>query len=131
PGSFAYRASPGVGDRFVTEATLRLAPDDPDRIREQLRAYRDHRVATQPAGARNAGCIFRNPPGEHAGRLIDRSGLKGMAVGGAVVSEIHANFIINRGGATFRDVASLIDRIREAVVKTTGMTLETEVIVWS
>jgi len=130
PGTFAYRASPGVGDRFVAGATLRLAPDDPDRIRERLRAFHDHRVATQPAGARNAGCIFKNPPAEPAGRLIDRSGLKGLAVGAAVVSEIHANFIVNRGGATFRDVAALIDRIREAVGKATGVTLETEVIVW-
>jgi len=130
PGTFAYRSSPGVGDRFVAGATLRLAPDDPDRIRERMRAYRDHRVATQPAGARNAGCIFKNPPGEHAGRLIERSGLKGLASGRAMVSDIHANFIINRGGATFRDVASLIDTVREAVGKATGITLETEVIVW-
>jgi len=130
PATFAYRSSPGIGDRFVAGATLRLTPDDPARVRERMRGYRDHRVATQPTGARNAGCIFKNPPGEHAGRLIEQAGLKGLAVGGAVVSDIHANFIVNRGGATFRDVASLIDRIREAVGKTTGLTLETEVIVW-
>jgi len=130
PRTFEYRTSPGAGDRLVAGATLRLAPDDPEHVRDRMRAYHDHRVATQPTGARNAGCIFKNPPGEHAGRLIDRSGLKGLAAGRAVVSDIHANFIINQGGATFRDVASLIDKVREAVSRATGITLETEVIVW-
>jgi UDP-N-acetylmuramate dehydrogenase len=102
--TFAYRSSPGVGDRFVATATLRLTPDAPARIKDRLREYHDHRVRTQPAGARNAGCIFKNPPGDHAGRLIDACGLKRRAVGGASVSEVHANFI-NRGDATADDVA--------------------------
>jgi len=131
PGSFEYRRSPGVGDRFVAAATLRLTPDDPARVRERMRAYHDHRVATQPTGAKNAGCIFRNPPGGHAGRLIDQSGLKGLAVGQAVISEVHANFIVNRGGATFAEVAALIDRVRDEVGKRTGEALATEVIVWT
>jgi len=130
PGTFEYRRSPGVGDRFVAAATLRLRPDDPERVREKMRAYHDHRVATQPTGARNAGCIFRNPPGGHAGQLIEQSGLKGLAVGRAFVSEVHANFIVNRGGATRAEVAALIDRVREEVQKKTGTALETEVIVW-
>ncbi len=130
PGTFEYRGSPGVGGRFVAEATLRLTPDDPARVRERMRSYHDHRVATQPTGAKNAGCIFRNPPGEHAGRLIDRCGLKGLAVGRARVSEVHANFFINQGGATFADVAALIDSVREQVSRRTGITLEAEVIVW-
>jgi len=130
PGSFEYRRSPAVGDRFVAAATLRLPPDDKDRIRERMRAYHDHRVATQPTGAKNAGCIFKNPPGGHAGRLIDESGLKGLAVGRAVVSEVHANFIVNRGGATCDEVAALIEKVREEVSRRTGAVLETEVIVW-
>jgi UDP-N-acetylmuramate dehydrogenase len=130
PGSFEYRKSPGLGDRFVASATLRLRPDDPERIRERMRAFHDHRVSTQPTGAKNAGCIFKNPPGGHAGRLIDESGLKGLAVGRAVVSDVHANFIVNRGGATFAEVAALIDRVRDEVGRRTGTTLETEVIVW-
>ena len=129
-GTFAYRRSPGVGDRFIAAATLRLLPDDPARVRERMRAYHDHRVSTQPTGAKNAGCIFKNPEEGHAGRLIDQSGLKGTAVGRAVVSDVHANFIVNRGGATFRDVLLLIDRVRDEVSKKTGITLETEVIVW-
>ncbi len=129
-GTFAYRRSPGVGDRFIAAATLRLLPDDPARVRERMRAYHDHRVSTQPTGAKNAGCIFKNPEEGHAGRLIDQSGLKGTAVGRAVVSDVHANFIVNRGGATSRDVLLLIDRVRDEVSKKTGITLETEVIVW-
>ena len=129
-GTFAYRRSPGVGDRFIAAATLRLLPDDPARVRERMRTYHDHRVSTQPTGAKNAGCIFKNPEEGHAGRLIDQSSLKGTAVGRAVVSDVHANFIVNRGGATFRDVLLLIDRVRDEVSKKTGITLETEVIVW-
>ena len=131
PGTFEYRRSPGVGDRFVAAATLRLTPDDPARVKERMKAFHDRRVSTQPAGAKNAGCIFRNPPDDHAGRMIDACGLKGLAVGRAVVSDVHANFIVNQGGATYRDVAALIDRIREAVSGKTGITLEPEVVVWT
>ena len=130
PGTFAYRSSPGLGDRFIAAATLQLTPDDPALIEERVRGYHDHRVRTQPAGARNAGCIFKNPPGDHAGRLIDASGLKGMEAGRAVVSDVHANFIINRGGATASDVLRLIDAVKEAVFKKTGVALEQEVILW-
>jgi len=129
-GTFAYRLCPGLGDRFVAAATLRLVPDEPARVRERMRAFHDHRVSTQPTGAKNAGCIFRNPAGGHAGLLIDQSGLKGTAVGRAVVSDVHANFIVNRGGATFGDVSLLIDKVRDEVSRRTGVTLETEVIVW-
>ncbi|MBI1950000.1 MAG: UDP-N-acetylmuramate dehydrogenase [Acidobacteria bacterium] len=131
PGTFEYRRSPGVGDRFVAAATLRLTPDDPARVKERMKAFHDRRVSTQPTGAKNAGCIFRNPPDDHAGRLIDACGLKGLAVGRAVVSDAHANFIINQGGATYRDVAALIDRIRDTVSGKTGITLETEVVRWT
>ncbi|HEU4401033.1 MAG TPA: UDP-N-acetylmuramate dehydrogenase [Candidatus Polarisedimenticolia bacterium] len=131
PGAFAYRACPGLGDRFVVAATLRLTPDDPARIAERVRGFHDRRVKTQPTGSKNAGCIFKNPPGDHAGRLIDSAGLKSLAVGAAAVSDLHANFILNRGGATFREVAALIDAVREAVFKKTGVTLEEEVIRWT
>ncbi|HKQ97455.1 MAG TPA: UDP-N-acetylmuramate dehydrogenase [Candidatus Polarisedimenticolia bacterium] len=130
PGTFAYRRSPGVGDRIVAGATLRLAPDDPARVAERMRGFRDHRVRTQPTGERNAGCMFKNPPGDHAGRLLDACGLKGTTVGGAQVSAVHANFFINLGGATFRDVATLMDQARDEVARRTGVTLEPEVILW-
>jgi UDP-N-acetylmuramate dehydrogenase len=128
---FAYRSSPGLRGRFIAAATLKLNSDDPKAIAARMRGYRDRRVKSQPAGARNAGCIFKNPPGEYAGRLIEECGLKGRAVGGAVVSEIHANFVVNRGGATFNDVATLIDTIRAEVLARTGIELETEVRRWT
>jgi len=131
PDMFAYRSSPGLQDRFVASATLKLISDDPLVIAERMRGYRDHRVSSQPTGARNAGCIFKNPQGDYAGRLIERCGLKGRSVGGAVVSEIHANFIINRGGATFGDVAALIETIRAEVFARTGIELEAEVRRWT
>ncbi len=130
PGTFTYRRSPGVGDRIVAEATLRLTPDDPARVAERMRGFRDHRVRTQPAGERNAGCMFKNPPGDHAGRLIDFCGLKGWTVGRAQVSPVHANFFINLGGASFKDVALLMDKARSEVQRLTGITLEPEVILW-
>ena len=129
--TFDYRSSPGLGERFVTGVTLRLTPDSPERIAVKVREYHDHRVRTQPTGARNAGCIFKNPPGDHAGRLIDSSGLKGHAVGRAVVSDMHANFIINRGGATSTDVSALIEVVREKVQRDSGVMLEREVILWA
>jgi len=131
PGMFAYRSSPGLQDRFIASATLKLESDDPKAIATRMRGYRDRRVESQPTGARNAGCIFKNPPGDYAGRLIEECGLKGRAVGGAVVSEIHANFVINQGGATFRDVATLIDTVRAEILARTGIELETEVRRWT
>jgi UDP-N-acetylmuramate dehydrogenase len=131
PEFFAYRKSPGLGDRIVTEAILELTPDDPARIAERMRGFRDHRVKTQPTGERNAGCMFKNPEGEHAGRLIDQAGLKGLRVGAAEVSPIHANFFINRGGATAKDVLALLERVRDEVRSRTGIVLEPEVIAWT
>lgn len=127
---FTYRRSPGLRDRCVVEATLRLVPDDPQRIQARIRDFREHRVRTQPTGAKNAGCVFKNPEGDHAGRLIDACGLKGTAVGAAMVSDLHANFIINRGGATCRDILDLIAKVRDTVRERTGIELEQEVIQW-
>jgi len=131
PETFAYRKSPGLDGRLVTGVTLRLQPDDPILIQERVRGYHDQRVRTQPAGARNAGCVFKNPPGDHAGRLIDAAGLKGAAIGRAVVSDIHANFIINQGGATCSEVRRLIDLVRDKVRRSSGVSLEQEVILWT
>jgi len=85
---------------------------------------------TQPIGERSAGCIFKNPEGASAGRLIDEAGLKGMRRGGAVISTKHANFIINEGGATASDVFALIDKMKEEVLRLFGIELEEEVEVW-
>jgi UDP-N-acetylenolpyruvoylglucosamine reductase len=91
--------------------------------------YRRERQETQPREP-SAGCIFRNPPGAAAGRLIDELGLKGERVGDAEVSPVHANFIINRGRATGADVIALMRRVRDRVRQARGVTLEPEVVLY-
>jgi UDP-N-acetylmuramate dehydrogenase len=122
---FGYRQSNLAGE-VVARASLALEIEDPGRIAdriEQTRALRNR----QPRGARSAGCIFKNPPGDAAGRLIDAAGLKGLRRGGAVVSPDHANFIVAESGATGKDVLALIDEIRHGVREKFGIELETEV----
>ena len=85
---------------------------------------------TQPGDAPSAGCIFRNPPGKYAGMLIEEAGLKGRKVGGAEVSSVHANYVMNRGDASGSDVRELIDLIVETVKDRSGVTLEVEVDIW-
>lgn len=108
---------------------LAVRPADDADIRRQIDTYRDKRHKTQPREP-SAGCMFKNPPGDSAGRLIDAAGLKGQRVGGAEVSPVHANFIINRGGATSADVIELVRRIREQVRRSTGIVLEPEVMLY-
>ena len=121
------------GSRFLREpwvvarALLALEPDDPDRIRERMRAYLERRRRTQPLGTHNAGSIFKNPPGDYAGRLLEAVGAKGWTEGAAQVSTRHANFIINRGGARAADVWRLIRRMQQAVAEAYGIHLELEV----
>lgn len=86
-----------------------------------------YRTKTQPYGSKSAGCIFRNPTGEHAGALIEKCGLKGQSIGGAQVSELHANFLINKDGATSSEMLGLIEEVRKEVKGKTGIELEPEV----
>ncbi len=130
PEDFSYRSSPFRSEGVIIEAAFRLAEDDPRTLHEKMRGYQARRTASQPPGERSAGCIFRNPRGDSAGRIIDASGLKGLAVGGASVSDVHANFIVNRGDATSENLFALIERIKEEVLKRTGMVLEEEVVRW-
>ena len=131
PADFIYRGAPFIGERVVVDALFALTPRSPKEIEEIIRPFREHRKRTQPQGVRSSGCIWKNPPGSHAGRLIQEAGLKGTARGGAKISEVHGNFIVNTGGATFADVMSLADLIRETVQKSHAVTLEMEVVVWS
>jgi UDP-N-acetylmuramate dehydrogenase len=125
---FTYRASAVQAQPWiVARATLRLRREDPASVRTRLETWLAQRGATQPIGPPSSGCIFRNPPGDHAGRLIDQSGMKGEAVGGARVSSLHANYIINEGGAQAADVVALADKVRQRVAERTGITLEMEV----
>lgn len=126
---FGYRHS-NLDECVVTEVVLALAPESPESVRERTRAQLARKQRTQPLDARSAGCVFRNPPGASAGALIDAAGCKGWAEGAAVVSERHANYILNRGKATAAQVRRLIDRVREAVARAHGVELELEVTVW-
>ncbi|HZS02087.1 MAG TPA: UDP-N-acetylmuramate dehydrogenase [Chloroflexota bacterium] len=110
----------------VLEAEIRLTEADPLRLAAELRAVRDQRRRTQPAGF-SVGSTFTNPPGDSAGRLIDAAGLKGRRSGDAEVSPLHANFIVNRGRATAQDVYTLMRAMQDAVYAQTGIWLEPEV----
>lgn len=126
---FSYRTSPFQASKsIVVAARFRLTRSDT--AREQQRAFLAKRTASQPYSLPSAGCIFRNPDGASAGFLIESCGLKGMRIGGAEVSDLHANFIVNRGGATSRDILTLIDHIKHRVAEKTGhiLTLEVEYV---
>lgn len=114
------------GDDVVARATLRLAPASREEADARLADVREKRKRALPTEP-NAGSVFRNPPGDHAGRLLEACGLKGERVGGAVVSERHANVIVNAGGATAADVRALMERMRAAVRERFGVDLVPEV----
>jgi UDP-N-acetylmuramate dehydrogenase len=126
---FEYRHS-GLHGNVVLGATLRLEEDDPGKLRADLAMYLKRRREGTPFDQPCCGSVFRNPEEMTAGRLIDRCGLRGRRVGGAVISELHANYIVNRGGATADDVLRLIDIARTAVFKEYGieLTLEVQVV---
>ncbi len=125
---FGYRTSALQAlECVVTVVTLVLRSEDPATIRARMDTWLAHRGATQPIGPPSSGCVFRNPPGDHAGRLIDLAGGKGAAVGGARVSTLHANYIINEGGASADDVLKLAEQIRQRVQERSGVTLDMEV----
>ena len=122
-----YRECAELKDAFVIKATLRAQTREAENvIIHRLRGFVETRLKSQPREA-SAGCIFRNPIGESAGRLIDEEGLKGIRVGAAEVSRKHGNFIVNRGGATSEDVLSLIRLVRRKVKEARGIELEPEV----
>jgi UDP-N-acetylmuramate dehydrogenase len=126
---FGYRHSALTGhpDWVVLHAELQLVPGDKERIRAEMNELMARRRASQPLEYPSAGSTFQRPVGYYAGTLIDQCGLKGLTVGGAQVSEKHAGFVINRGGATFADVTELMARVRETVLREKGVLLEPEV----
>jgi UDP-N-acetylmuramate dehydrogenase len=111
----------------VVEAVLQVAQGDVVDIRRQMEASLRRRKRSQPLRMPNAGSVFVNPEGESAGRLIEAAGLKGRKVGGAMISDVHANFIVNAGGATAADVVRLIKLVRETVEEKNGIELRPEV----
>ena len=125
---FGYRHSVfSDTDCVVLGSTLALTPGDPAEIRARMLDLSERRRSRQPLDLPSAGSTFKRPAGGYAAALIDAAGLKGYAVGGAQVSEKHAGFVVNRGGATFDDVLRLMDHIRSEVLRTSGVELEPEV----
>lgn len=124
--SYRHSALEGTG-RLVTSATLRLSPGEPEEIRARMRELMEKRRASQPLDLPSAGSTFKRPQGGFAAALIDQAGLKGFAIGGAQVSEKHAGFVVNRGGATFEDVTQLMRHIQKTVFDRSGIMLEPEV----
>lgn len=121
-----YRSVTGPSDEWFIEATFRFDPEVTPSM-DTLNDMLDRRKETQPLGLPSCGSVFRNPPGDHAARLIETAGLKGFSIGGAEVSEKHANFIINRDSATATDVEELIEHVRHAVLEAHGIELVHEV----
>ncbi len=122
-----YRQVEGPPDEWFVGCELQLVPGDTGQEQAEIRRLLERRGATQPIGEATAGSTFRNPPGDHAARLIEAAGLKGHAVGGAAVSEKHANFIVNRGDATAADIEALIRHVQQVVADRFGVVLEPEV----
>lgn len=125
---FSYRHSVLQERRgVITRAEFRLASGDRKEIAAAMATYKDRRRRTQPLQMASAGSVFRNPPNDHAARLIEAAGLKGLRQGAAEVSRVHANFIVNHGGAKAEDVLTLIGKVQQIVEQTYGITLVTEV----
>ena len=122
-----YRNVRGPAGEWFTRAELGFAAGDPATVRIRTRRLIRARAASQPIGQRSCGSVFRNPPGDYAGRLVEVCGLKGARVGGAVVSEKHGNFIVNEGTASASDIEALINLVRARVRAATGIRLEPEV----
>jgi UDP-N-acetylmuramate dehydrogenase len=136
PGSsveWNYRHSSFKEGELLLGATLRLSLDDPERIRARMDDAKSRRLATQPHGARSAGCFFKNPPAgtTGTGKIIDEMGMKGTRRGTALVSPVHANFIVTEGeNATAEDALALAEKIRDRVRREQGIELEYEVELW-
>ena len=124
---FVYRRSALPQDGVVVAASVALRPGDPAQIRARMQEAREWRRRTQPLAEPNCGSVFKNPPGDHAARLIEEAGAKGLSVGGASVSSKHANFVVAAEGTRAADVVTLIREVSDIVADRTGVRLEPEV----
>ncbi|HEY8761911.1 MAG TPA: UDP-N-acetylmuramate dehydrogenase [Candidatus Dormibacteraeota bacterium] len=124
--SSAFREG-GLEGELISGAWFQLRPGDGAAARQQMASWTAERLRTQPIKSKNCGSVFKNPPGDSAGRLVEAVGLKGAREGGAVISRKHSNFIENTGGATATDVRRLIERAQAAVAERFAVTLEAEV----
>ncbi len=126
---FGYRSSVFRENpcRWIESGVFSLRQADPESVKTRMDDYIQRRLQTQPSNRKSAGSVFKNPPGKKAWELIQNAGLKGFRMGGAVVSEKHANFILNHENATATDIYRLIRHIQETVYRETGIRLETEI----
>ena len=129
--SFEYRHTSFAPDDMMLAVKLELPSKPYPEILQGIRICNEKRRSSQPLGQKSAGCIFKNPPGGSAGRMIDELGLKGFSRGDARVSDRHANFFVNAGKASAADMLALIADVRERVQQAYGVTLENEVVVWN
>ena len=127
---FDYRRT-NIIAKFILNAQLKLAAADPEQSLRTVKEIWIYKKNNQPLNTKNSGCIFKNPRGVSAGALIDRAGLKGLQIGGATVSEKHANFIIAEKGCKSRDVMRLINAIKQRVKEQFGIELELEIEIWN
>src|ERR1700726_3824558 len=129
--SFEYRHTSFAPDDMMLAVTLELPSKPFKEILQGIRICNEKRRSSQPLGQKSAGCIFKNPPGKSAGRMIDELGLKGLNVGDARISDRHANFFVNAGSASAKDMLALIADVRERVHAAFDVELEHEVVVWN
>ena len=129
--SFEYRHTSFAPDDMMLAVILELPSKPYKDILQGIRICNEKRRSSQPLGQKSAGCIFKNPPGVSAGRMIDELGLKGLSMGDARVSDRHANFFVNAGHASAEDMLALIADVREQVQESFGVSLENEVVVWN
>ena len=124
---FKYRTSSIKRNEIITKAKFLLRKGDPDKARIQIKEYLNHRNNTQPVRWPSAGSVFKNPLPNYAGLIIENLGLKGLSVGDAQVSNIHSNYIINKNNASPENILSLINMVKDKVLKNTGIKLENEI----
>jgi UDP-N-acetylmuramate dehydrogenase len=124
---FSYRSFNLPAGSIILSANIILRRDDPAEVDRRTREFLSRKKTSQPLGELSAGCVFKNPPGDSAGRLIDAAGCKGMRTGGVEVSRVHANYFINKGGATCRDFIELMQTVKAKVKAYSGTDLEPEV----
>ncbi|MDQ3986941.1 MAG: UDP-N-acetylmuramate dehydrogenase [Actinomycetota bacterium] len=124
---YSYRHSNVTDRQLAVDARWHLDEEEPGAVRDRMEEYRRHRAATQPGAVQNAGSVFKNPPGDSAGRLVEAAGLKGWRIGGAYVSTLHANFFIAEEGSTSQDVYDLVHSVRARVNEQFGIELEPEI----
>lgn len=126
---FDYRST-NITAKFILGAHLELSGADPEQIMRTVKEIWIYKKNSQPLNTRNCGCIFKNPAGASAGALIDKAGLKGLRIGGAAISEKHANFIVAEDGCTSKDVLKLIDTVKQKIKEQSGIDLELEIKIW-